>query len=397
MRVLHIITGLGVGGAECMLDRLLGELDPALVSSHVIALKEGGPVEAQIAARGVPVEVLGLNTPLPRTLLPLRLAQRIHDIAPDLVQTWMYHSDLIGGAAAVLARPFGPRIPVVWGIRQSVVNPLLLKPATWRVIRACAVLSRIVPRAIVVNAYASFASHAALGYATDKFVLIPNGFDSALFKPDPQARSALRQQLGVSPDTILVGLAGRLDPHKDYPGFLAAAQAIGAQHPNIAFAACGEGVESANPKMARLLAQLPLTPARPSGPYLHLLGRRSDMPGFWAAMDIAVSTSVGEGFSNSVGEAMACGLPCVVTNVGDSAVLIGDAGRVTPPGEPEALQEAILSLANMPRETRQALGQQARIRIQTRYSLAAASHAFLGLWQGVLKNEADAGVIGKQA
>jgi glycosyltransferase involved in cell wall biosynthesis len=378
MRVLHIITGLGAGGAENMLDRLLTQLDPAHVTNHVIALKEGGPMAESIRARGIPVEIMGLDTFLPRTLMPLRLARRIRAIAPDVIQTWLYHADLIGAIAARLAYPFGASIPVAWGVRQSVVNPALLKPATWRVIRSAAIASHFLPRTIVVNARASIASHAMLGYDTSKFLLIPNGFDGERFRPNHAAREILRRQLGIAPETILVGLAGRYDPHKDYPGFLAAVKAVGLKRPDIAFAACGEGVEAGNPKMARLLSEYgPL-------PQLHLLGRQKDMPQFWAALDIAVSASVGEGFSNSIGEAMSCALPCVVTDVGDSAHILANSGCVVPPGNAAALTEAILTLTAMPAEKRQALGNRARMRIQNDYSLVSAAEAFLNLWRRML-------------
>lgn len=379
MRVLHIITGLGVGGAENMLDRLLTQLDPKQVTSHVIALKEGGPMADSIAARGIPVEVMGLDNFLPRALMPLRLARRIRRIKPDVIQTWLYHADLIGGIAARIARPFGGAVPVAWGVRQSVVNPDFLKPATWRVIRSAAIASHFIPQTIVVNARASVAAHAGLGYDTSKFLLIPNGFDSERFRPDSDARTRLRKQLGIAPETILVGLAGRFDPHKDYPGFIEAAYAIGRRRPDIAFIACGDGVELSNPALACLMTRHgPL-------PQLHLLGRQSDMPAFWAAVDIGVSASVGEGFSNSIGEAMACAAPCVVTDVGDSAHVIGDCGCVVPPGQPEALSQAILALAGTPSETRNAMGQRARMRIQSNYSLTAAAASFLALWQSMLE------------
>ena len=378
MRVLHIITGLGVGGTENMLERVLSQLDPRQVSSHVIALKEGGPMADSIAAHGIPVEVMGLDNFLPRMLMPLRLAQRIRRIAPDVIQTWLYHADLIGGIAARLARPFGGAVPVAWSVRQSVVNPDFLRPATWRVIRSAAIASHFIPQAIVVNATASIASHAALGYDAGKFLLIPNGFDSERFHPDSDARARLRRQLGIAPETILVGLAGRYDPHKDYPGFLAAARAISLQRPDIAFVACGEGVDRSNPNMARLLA------GHGALPQLHLLGRQTDMPQFWAALDIAVSASVGEGFSNSIGEAMSCALPCVVTNVGDSASILANNGCVVPPGNAEALSQAILTLSAMPAEKRQTLGQRARARIQNEYSLTSAAQSFVNLWQNML-------------
>jgi glycosyltransferase involved in cell wall biosynthesis len=379
MRVLHIITGLGVGGAENMLDRLLTELDPKQATNHVIALKEGGPIGDAIAARGIPVEIMGLDTFLPRALMPLRLAGHIRRIAPDVIQTWLYHADLIGGIAARLARPFGAPIPVIWGVRQSVVNPALLKPSTWRVIRSAAIASHFIPRRIVVNANASIAAHAELGYDTSKFMLIPNGFDCTRFRPDTAARARLRERLGIAPQTILVGIAGRFDPHKDYPGFIAAAHAIIQKNHDIAFVACGEGVDPANPMLAALLAKYgPI-------PQLHLLGRQTEMPAFWSALDIAVSASIGEGFSNSIGEAMSCALPCVVTDVGDSAHVVADCGCVVPPGQPDALSQAILTLAKAPVETRNALGQQARMRIQNNYSLSAAAESFLSLWQSVLQ------------
>lgn len=379
MRVLHIITGLGVGGAENMLDRLMMELDPTQVTNHVIALREGGAIGDAIARRGVPVEIMGLDNFLPRALMPLRLAAHIRRIAPDVIQTWLYHADLIGGIAARLARPFGAPIPVVWGVRQSVVNPALLKPATWRVIRSAAIASHFIPNRIVVNANASVAAHAELGYDTTKFILIPNGFDDTRFYPDPDARARLRERLGIAPQTILVGIAGRFDPHKDYPGFIAAAHTIIKKNQDIAFVACGEGVEHANPTLAALLAQYgPI-------PQLHLLGRQTEMPAFWSALDIAVSASIGEGFSNSIGEAMSCALPCVVTDVGDSAHVVSECGRVVPPGQPDALSQAILALATAPFETRNALGQQARKRIQNNYSLSAAAESFLSLWQSVLQ------------
>lgn len=385
MRVLHIITGLGVGGAESMLERLLADLDPALVSNHVIALKEGGPIAAKISARGIPVEIIGLENHFPRSLMPLRLARHIRRIAPDLIQTWLYHADLIGGVAARLARPFGPPIPVAWGVRQSVVNQDLLKPATWRVIRYAAMASHHIPQTIVVNAQASIASHAGLGFDTGKFLLIPNGFDSCRFRPDPVARAYFRKQLEVAPDCILVGLAGRFDPHKDYANFINAARIVSAQRQNIVFTACGDGVEPGNPQMAQLLR------CYGQNARLRLLGRQTDMPGFWSALDIAVSTSVGEGFSNSIGEAMSCARPCIVTDVGDSASLIGDAGKVIPPGQPQALIDAILSMADMPDEMRLELGRRGRERIQTCFSMHAATEGFLNLWKGMLNHTQHTG------
>lgn len=382
MRVLHIISGLEVGGAETMLCRLLSALPRDQVESHVIALR-GGPLAAQIAALGVPVEALELTRARDAPLALARLARRLRAIAPDLVQTWMYHGDLLGGLASKLAHPLRPRLPVVWNIRLSEVDPAYLRGATRAVIRACALLSHVIPDSIVLNADAARFSHGALGYAVEKFTLIPNGFDTEKFRPGPAARSELRQALGISQDALVIGIAGRFNPQKDYGNFFAACRQVCAARPDTVLLACGAGVLPANPELQQMTGGL--SPAQ-----LHLLGPCQNMPQFWAALDIAVSSSIGEGFSNAIGEAMCAGLACVVTNVGDSARLIADTGIAVPPANSQALGQAILQLAALPAPERQELGARARARMIAHYALPGAAEAFFHLWQDVLSHHATA-------
>lgn len=375
MRVLHIITGLGVGGAETMLCKLLAAMTDHPVSSHVISLTDGGELAGKIEGLGVPVESVGMAglADAPRTLL--RLARRIREINPDVVQTWMYHGDLIGGLATWCARQGGRKIPIVWNIRLSEVDPKFVKWSTRLIIRCLALLSARMPAAILANARASLTTHQAMGYAPHKFVLIPNGFDLAQFKPDIDARAELRRELGVPQDAILVGKAGRFDAQKDYPSFLAAVRRVTTARPDVVFLACGSGVTDTNPEMCALVGA-PL-------PNLHLLGKRTDMSRVHAALDVAVSTSIGEGFANAIGEAMCCAVPCVVTNVGDSKDIVGDCGITVAPSDPEAVTNAILELVGMSAAERQALGKRARARVAQKYDIDRIAQDFRNVWNRV--------------
>ncbi len=380
MRVLHIITGLGVGGAETMLRKLLATQAREQVASHVIALRDG-PIAAEIRALGVAVEIIEFTGARHAPAAMLRLIRAIRAIAPDLVQTWMYHGDLIGGLAAKLARP---RTPVIWNIRLSEIDPAYVGKATRAVIRASALLSHVIPEAIIVNADKARHSHSALGYAAKKFVLIPNGFDTEKFRPDNGARTAFRDMLGIRQEALVIGIAGRFDPQKDYANFFAAGREVCAARPDAVLLACGEGVSASNPQLLQMTDGF--TTAQ-----LRLLGRRSDMPQFWAALDIAVSSSIGEGFSNAIGEAMCAGVPCVVTDVGDSARIVSDTGRAVPARDSQALAQAILALADMPATERQTLGALARAHMVEHYGLPAAAEGFFHLWQDVLSDRSRGG------
>ncbi|MGC2743994.1 MAG: glycosyltransferase [Candidatus Angelobacter sp.] len=366
MRVMHVITGLSTGGAETMLLKFLSAASGSM-EHVVVSLSDEGTIGPRIASLGVPVHCLGLkrNSPNPfQALSILPLARRID---PQLFQGWMYHGNLMASVATLALRKSAShkRAPVLWNIRQTVYDLQRERWLTSRLIRLGARLSAH-PAAIIYNSQTSATQHQGLGYRAEKRVIIPNGFDCQILRPDDAARRVVRAELGVTDDTVLIGLVARYHPMKDHPGFLQAAGRVVRSHPRVRFVLVGAGVSSTQCELVEAVRQ--------NGLHDHtiLLGERSDIPRLNNALDIACSASAwGEGFSNAIGEAMACGVPCAVTDVGDSAYIVGDTGLVSPPREPEALADAIVRLIDIGRIGRQQLGAKARRRIETEFGLPA--------------------------
>ncbi|MGQ0645700.1 MAG: glycosyltransferase family 4 protein [Elusimicrobiota bacterium] len=373
IRTVHVIAGLAVGGAEVMLFRLLSRLDRDAFEPEVVSMTGDGPLAEKIRALGVPVSGLGMRRGVPDPRGLARLAVRLRARRPGVVQTWMYHADLLGGLAAKLAG--GP--PVVWGVHHSNLDPAFNKRSTLFTARACARLSRALPARIVCCSEASRRVHAALGYDAAKMAVIPNGFDLAEFKPDPEARASVRRELDLPEDALLVGLVGRFDPLKDHRSFAAAAARM--KTARVHFLLCGDGVEWGNPDLVRAVDA-----AGPRSRF-HLLGRRGDVPRLTAALDVAASSSLGEGFPNAVGEAMACGVPCAVTDVGDSGAMVGETGKVVPAGDPEGLARALDELLALPIEGRRRLGEAARARVAEFYSLSRAATRYESLYKEIAR------------
>ncbi len=338
--VTHVITDLSTGGAEIMLLKLISHLDRQRFATRVISLTTSGPIGDRLEGLGVPVQALGMRPGSPDPVAVFRLAGWLRATPPALVQTWMYHADLVGGIASRLAG----RAPVIWGIRNSNLDVLRSRRSTRWTVKLCAWLSRWVPRQIVSCSETARRIHVELGYTADKMVVIPNGFNLDLFCPDGSARASVRQELGISAGAKLVGLVGRFDPQKDHYSFVQAAADIQARLPEAHFLLCGDGITWENPALAGWID------AQGLREHFHLLGRREDIPRLSAALDVACSSSAyGEAFSNVLGEAMACGVPCAVTDVGDSAYIVGDTGKVVAPNDPHALAGAVVELLELSR------------------------------------------------
>ena len=357
-----------------MLLKLLTELGRGRFDPVVVSLVSVGPVGDRLRAMGIPVHCLDLRRGIPDPRSVWRLSRLLARERPRLVQTWMYHADLIGGLAAAMAG--GP--PVAWNIRQAVISRRLHKAGTLWTAKICARLSRRLPDRIVCCSEAARAVHIAMGYDAGRMTVIPNGFDLDAFRPDPGAGRSLRRELGVSESAPLIGLAARLHPQKDHANFLDAAGRLGKARPDVHFVLCGDGVTE---DAAELVAWVDEAGLRGR---CHLLGRRSDMPTFQAALDIATCSSITEGFPNVVGEAMASGVPCAVTDVGDSAFLVGETGRVVPARDPAALAGAWESLLALPPEGRAALGAAARHRVAGHFSLAAVAARYAVLYESMI-------------
>jgi len=284
----------------------------------------------------------------------------------------MYHADLIGGVAAKLAGG----IPVAWGIRHSHFSDHGSRRLTIHTMKMCARLSRWLPTRIVCCSEASQQVHTALGYAAEKMLVIPNGFDMSAFKPNPEARESVRNELDIPEETPVIGLINRYHPQKDHLNFIRAAALLLAKAPNVYFLLCGDDIDWANPQLARWIKEAGIAGR------CRLLGTRNDIPRLTAALDIAAcSSSYGEGFPNVIGEAMSCGVPCAVTDVGDSALIVGQTGRVVPPQNPEELADAFAELVELGSEGRALLGVAARCRIKEHFDLPNIVERYQNLYQ----------------
>ena len=298
MKILDFITYLSTGGAEMMLYRLLSRTDRTAFQSEVISLTDIGPVGKKIQDLGIPVLALGMGRHKPNPFYLLKLVWWMRKIKPDMIQTWMYHADLIGGLAAKLAGG----IPVTWNIRHGSFDGQWIKTSTIRTAKICALLSKWLPSKIVCCAEASRKVHVQLGYAAEKMVFIPNGFDLETYHPSPVSRQNIRRILGIDETAIVIGLVGRFHAQKDHHSFIAAARLLLAERPNVRFVLCGEGIHPKNPRLTHWIEEASIEHS------VYLLGHRDDIPELTSAFDIASSSSsFGEGFPTVIGEAMASG------------------------------------------------------------------------------------------
>ncbi len=359
MKLVYIITGLSTGGAETMLLKLLQNIDRNRFTPTVISLTTIGEIGPRIERLGIVVHALEMKPGLPNPIKFMGLISLLRKLKPDCVQTWMYHADLLGGLAARLA---GIKA-VAWAIRNSDLSAERSKPSTRIVMKACAFGSALLPRSIVTCSRRAESIHVAAGYQADKMVQLPNGFDLSYFQPDPRARDLVRMELEVEQDTLLVGLVARNDPQKNHQGFIKAAELLHKALPQVHFVLVGTGIDRSNKVLTSLIGGTGLTE------HMHLLGRRDDIPRLMASFDLLVSSSFGEAFPNVLGEAMACGVPCVVTDVGDSAEIVGDTGRVVASGDMTGLAHHLIELLQWPTEKRIQLGTLARQRVRDCYDI----------------------------
>jgi len=374
IRITHVITGLSTGGAENVLGQLVARMDCGAFSNSVVSLTDLGPVARSIEHARVPVSAAGFPKTRFRLTPGAKLVSDLHRSKPDIVQTWMYHADLMGGIAARLFAG----VPVIWNLRQSTFDPQSSKKTTIRSAKLCARLSNRMPHAIVCGSYAACESHIQFGYRPDRMVVLANGFDTEKFVPNTECRSVLLRELGLDDDVFLVGLVARFDPQKDHASFFAAAAEAARHMPRVRFVLCGDGIDDQNPNLRAFANE------RGLGSRVRLLGPRDGLSSFYPALDVlALSSAYGEGAPNVLGEAMSCGVPCVTTDVGDSAAMVGETGMVVPPRDPAALADALRRIATMPDAERRRLGEKARSRVVEHYPIGLMVERYEDLYRRV--------------
>lgn len=371
LRVLVFSTGLATGGAERMLVKLVSRLQGRSCEFAVVSLLDAGTQGSALRELGVSVDELRIRRPFAFPALPLRLRRTVRRFRPDVIQGWMYHGNL---AATIARRLTGSHARLLWGIRQTFYGMAHERPLTRLVIRANAALSAT-PQRVVYNSTLSRVQHAAAGFKDERGIVIPNGFDTEQFRPDPDARSAARSRLDIPERAEVVGLVARDHPMKDHANFLAAAGRVAHARPDVFFVLAGAGVDPSNARLDALLTQSGLQGRA------RLLGEVADVQRLYPAFDVAVLSSAwGEAFPNVLGEALACAVPCVATDVGDAATIVGEAGRIVPPAGSERLAAAIVEVLSLGAEGRRALGEVGRRHVERHYSMAAVAESYLALY-----------------
>lgn len=370
IKILHIISGLKTGGAEMMLYKVVSS-SRHQVEHSVLCLSDDRTslVSSRLLASGIPVFYLNFDG-LFGLLNILCLFKFVKIFSPDILQGWMYHGNLVSIFIRFLCKF---NTPIVWNIRRSLHALHTEKWTTRLVIRLNSKFS-FLPTKIIYNSMASAAHHQGIGFSDKKTVLIPNGFDLSLFLPDIEARSTIRQQLGFVNEEIVIGLVGRYHPVKGHKVFLEAAGMLVRKYSNVRFVLVGERIDYNNRLLSHVIAEHNV-----SG-YVVLLGCRADVHVVINSFDIYTSASLGEAFSNTLGEAMATAIPCVATDVGESKILLDKYGFIVKPNSAASLYEGWCKVIEMDANERKIMAHSGREHIKNLYSLDRVSSLYSKLY-----------------
>ncbi|MEE8488328.1 MAG: glycosyltransferase [Gemmatimonadota bacterium] len=334
MSILFLVRSMGQGGAERQLLVLARSLrDRGHAVAVALFYREGAFLD-ELTASGVEVVHLdrqGLWS-LPAALL--RLYRAVRRLRPDVVHGYTVVPNLL----TLLLRPILRHTTrIVWGVRASEIEDARYDAPTYFAFRASCRLAQFADR-IIANSWSGAEYHRLQGYPADKLIVIPNGIDHVRFRPDPESGAQLRREWRLDGARSVIGLVGRIDPLKDHETFLRAAALVAAGDTDIRFLCVGDGPVAPLATLRRLAEELGLSER------VLWIEAREDMPAVYNAFDLCCSTSISEGFSNVLGEAMACGVPCVATDVGDAARIVGPTGLVVPARDPQRLAEAMRSM-----------------------------------------------------
>jgi glycosyltransferase involved in cell wall biosynthesis len=376
-KILHIITDLSDGGAEAVLYRLC--CSTVRTQKHVVVSLVGhGKYGPLLREQGIEVFTLGCRAGISALIKLPGLVRLIQTANPKAVQCWMYHANLMGGIAA----KFAGINRIVWGIRHTSLekDKLATRIVSW----LCARLSGGVPTIIVCCSDSSAIIHESYGYEAAKLTVVYNGYDTSCFRTGRSMREKLRLELNLNDQQIVLGMVGRWNPLKDHQNLLRALSVLKKRGHDLACLLIGPQMDRNNHELMRLVYDLDLDRQ------IKLLGSRTDIPAVMNGLDIHVLSSSGEAFPNVVAEAMACGTPCVVTDVGDAAMIVENPDWVAPPKNPERLAEAIINVLDaLEREGRDAVGARCRKRIEENFSLSRMVDAYQELWSLFAKRSND--------
>ena len=379
IKICHVIIQLTPpGGAERMLMQLLLSRPDSVQNKMVVVLTEAGLWGEQLRAAGVAVHELKMKSALDFPRSYFQIKKIIRGFKPDIVQTWMYHSDFLGGLAAYSCGIKN----IIWGIHRTSLSWSDSK-STLLIMKLCALMSRWLPSKIIPVAEAGKKEHIAAGYDASKMEVIPNGFDFSKLTATPSQREEFRKKCGFSDDDLVIGCLGRFHPVKGQDNFVKAAAIILKNRPlaKIKFLMVGDECDSNNAQLMSWINEHKGLQDR-----MVLLGNRNDVPVCLSGMDIFCMPSKTECFPLCLGEAMAMGLPCVGTDVGDAGYLAGGTVLLAPPQNENALAQALLELISLPEEERKERGERSKARVLSEFAIEKVGETYDAVYREVCGN-----------
>ncbi len=373
MQVMHVISNLDTGGAETSLYQLA--INNSVDKQIVVSMQDDGAFGERLREQGIEVHTLNMQPGKLSWSGLVKLFKLIRNKRPAVIQTWMYHADLVAGLVARLAL----NNRVSWGVHHSNLDRAANSTALLFVVKLCAIFSWFVPRTIVSCSERSMQIHTAARYRGSKFTVVPNGYDLTRFVFNQESREAFRSGLNVKSECLL-GMVGRWHPQKDHQNLIDAMALVNSRGAvQLRCVLVGRGVDESNPDLLRALEN-----AGVRDQFL-LLGETDDVPAVMSGIDIHILSSRGEAFPNVVAEAMACNTPCVVTDVGDAGLIVGDTGWCVPP---ESARELAAGIEDAARAAEQGAAWQARCescraRIASDYEITQIVDKYRAVWRSI--------------
>ncbi|MHA5067735.1 glycosyltransferase [Cetobacterium somerae] len=368
-RIIHIITGLGNGGAETMLFKLLESMDKNSYELEVISMMDKGITGSKIEKLGIKVHALNMKRGIPNLNGIIKAINLCKNA--DIIQSWMYHADLFSFIISKFCKPK----KLIWGIRRSNLEWNKNKKSTIIIAKINSILSRYVNKIVSCSIVATEV-HKKIGFDSKKLITIPNGFAIDKFYNIKESKEQLCKEFNITSEKKIFSLVGRWEVLKDHDNCLKALKILSKKREDFILILCGTNITEENQKLLDLIKENNLEEK------VLLLGRREDIPKIMSATDVYISSSSGEGFPNVIGEAMACETICVVTDVGDSAYIVGETGEIVPRKNPLLLAKAIEKVLNYSEEEKSIKQKSARQRIIDNFEILNITKKYTNLYKG---------------